>query len=248
MRVSAWMVVYLLRKYIGIVNCCGIVNKHLEIQDLLLSQNIDILLCTETHLEDSISDSEVFLPNYSVYRKDRNRQGGGVSIAIRSDLPSCQLDTVPNLEIIWVQLHFISFNDIILGCFYRPPNSPLSMQNDLRNSLQQIRSQFPGAKIILGGDFNCPGVDWSTGTLTESYVSLTQWETLITTMDDCLMQQVVTFPTRRSNILDLCFTTDPDLVQSCQPFAGKSDHDTVLLKFKLRTILLDASQKKDLPL
>jgi len=82
---------------IGIVNCCGIVNKYLEIQDLLLSQNIDILLCAETHLEDSISDSEVFLPNYSVYRKDRNRQGGGVSIAIRSDLPSCQLDTVPNL-------------------------------------------------------------------------------------------------------------------------------------------------------
>ena len=56
---------------------------------------------------------------------------------------------------------------------------------------------------------------WSTGILTESYVSLTLGETLITTMDDCLMQQVVTFPTRGSNILDLCFTTDPDLVQSC---------------------------------
>ena len=119
----------------------------------------------------------------------------------------------------------------------------------LRNSLQQIRSQFPGAKIILGGDLNCPGVDWSTGTLTESHISLTLRDTLITAMDDCLMQQVVTFPTRGSNILDLCFTTDPDLVQSCQPFPGISDHDTVLLKFELRTsYIFDTSQKKDLPL
>jgi len=132
--------------HIGVVNCCAIINKHLEIQDLLLSQNMDILLCTETHLEDSISDSEVFLPNYSIYRKDRNRQGGGVSIAIRSDLPSCQLDTVPNLEFIWVQLHFISFNDIILGCFYRPPNSPLSMQNDLRNSCSRSGHSFQEPK------------------------------------------------------------------------------------------------------
>jgi len=112
------------------------------------------------------------------------------------------------------------------------------MQDDLRNSLRQIRSQFPGAKIILGSDFNCPGVDWSAGTLTESYISPTLREALITAMDDCLMQQVVTFPTRGSNILDLCFTTDPDLVQSCQPFPGISDHDIVLLKFELRTISL----------
>ena len=44
----------------------------------------------------------------------------------------------------------------------------------------------------------------------------------------------MSFPTRNNNILDLCFTTDPDLVQSCHSFPGVSDHDTVLLKFKLQ--------------
>ena len=112
------------------------------------------------------------------------------------------------------------------------------MLDNLRDSLQYIRSQFPGAKIILGGDFNFPGIDCSTGTLFESYISPTLRDTLITTMDDFLMQQVVIFPTRGTNILDLCFTTDPDLqlVQSCQPFPGVSDHDIVLLKFQLQTI------------
>jgi len=55
-------------------------------------------------------------------------------------------------------------------------------------TLQQIRSKFPSAKISLGGDFYCPGIDWSTETLTEPYVSPTLRDTLITTLDDCLMQ------------------------------------------------------------
>ena len=189
-------------------------------------------------MEDAISNSEIFLPNYSVYRKDRNRQGGGVFIAVRTDIPSCDVNIASSLEIIWVQLHTISSSDVILGCFYRPPHLPPSILDNLRDSLQYIRSQFPGAKIILGGDFNFPGIDWSTGTLFESYISPTLRDTLITTMDDFLMQKVVIFPTRGTNILDLCFTTDPDLqlVQSCQPFPGVSDHDIVLLKFQLQTI------------
>ena len=31
---------------------------------------------------------------------------------------------------------------------------------------------YPTAKIFLGGDFNSPGINWSDGTLSESYVSL----------------------------------------------------------------------------
>ena len=68
----------------------------------MLSQNLDVLFCTESHLEDSISNSEIFLSNYSVYRKDRNRQGGGVFIAVRTDIPSCEINIVSSLEIIWV--------------------------------------------------------------------------------------------------------------------------------------------------
>ena len=186
-----------------------------------------------------------FLSNYSVYRKDRNRQGGGVFIAVRTDIPSCEVNIVSSLEIIWFQLHTISSGDVILGCFYHPPHLPSSVLDNLRDSLQHIRSQFPSAKITLGGDFNCSGIEWSTGTLFESYISPTLRDTLITTMDDFLMQQVVTFPTRGTNILDLCFTTDPDLVQSCQPFPGVSDHDIVLLKFlNFKLFLLRTTEEK----
>jgi len=43
---------------------------------------------------------------------------------------------------------------------------------------------------------------------------------------------MVTFPTRAENILDLCFTTNPNFVPSCEPLPGMSDHDAVLIHIK----------------
>ena len=41
---------------------------------------------SETWLDDSVEDSEVELPGYSILHHDRNRNGGGVCIYLRSDL------------------------------------------------------------------------------------------------------------------------------------------------------------------
>ena len=70
----------------------------------------------------------------------RNRQGGGVFIAVRTDIPSCDVNIASSLEIIWVQPHTISSSDVILGCFYRPPHLPSSV---LDNSVE-TGSGHPG--------------------------------------------------------------------------------------------------------
>ena len=46
------------------------------------------------------------------------------------------------------------------------------------------------------------------------------------------MFQVVTFPTRAQNILDLCFVSHPDMILICAPVPGLSDHDAVLITFQ----------------
>ena len=43
---------------------------------------------------------------------------------------------------------------------------------------------------------------------------------------------MVTFPTRAQNILDLCFTTHPNTVLTCEPTLGLSDHDAMLINFQ----------------
>ena len=61
-------------------------------------------------------------------------------------------------------------------------------------------------------------------------------EKLLEMAEDFHFKQLVTTPTRGSNILDLFFISHPDLVISCQTAPGVSDHDSVIVVFKLKSI------------
>jgi hypothetical protein len=106
-----------------------------QIQNLVDSTKPDVIITTETWLDPTITNSQIFTPNYNIYRKDRKgtKTGGGVLIAINdkylsSEIP--ELDT--DCEIIWCKIqqnhiHF-SINNVVvnldnllsgdLRCFY----------------------------------------------------------------------------------------------------------------------------------
>ena len=58
------------------------------------------------------------------------------------------------------------------------------------------------------------------------------------------MFQIVTFPTRAQNILDLCFTTHPDTVQTCKPAPGLSNHDVMLINFQTLLHVIKQNPRK----
>ena len=98
------------------------------------------------------------------------------------------------------------------------------------NSVSEIKQNFPTAKIILGGDFNTPGIDWSNRSLNESHTSIAFREKLIFIAEEFQLEQIVSFSTRGSSILDLCFMSHPaDSVVSCESHPGFSDHNIVLV-------------------
>ena len=148
-----------------------------------------------------------------LYRKDRNINGGGVFVLAEESIPSSQTPCDTPCELIWVQLHTSNHQNIILGTFYRSPNSPPSVLDDLSDSVQQIKRQFPNASILLGGEFNIPGIDWPSCSLTCSYLSITLRESLITFAQDFLLEQIITKPIRGINTLDLCFVSHPNCIQ-----------------------------------
>ena len=47
----------------------------------------------------------------------------------------------------------------------------ISVLEDLQNSLHEVKSAYPIAKIFLGGDFNSSGINWSNSSIIDSYVS-----------------------------------------------------------------------------
>ena len=127
---------------------------------------------------------------------------------------------------------------------YCPPHSTVTDLDYLYISISHVKSKYPSAKLFLGGDFNCPGIDWEHGTLTDSYVPCCLREKLISLSQDTQMFQTVTFPTRAQNILDLCFTTHPNTVLSCEPVPGLSDHDAVLINLQTLLYVIKQNPRK----
>jgi len=59
-------------------------NKKAELELILNSKDIDIVIGIETHLSCNISTSEIVPPNYAAARKDRNDGHGGVNYLQKS--------------------------------------------------------------------------------------------------------------------------------------------------------------------
>ena len=89
-------------------------------------------------------------------------------------------------------------SDIIIGSFYCPPHPSVTI---LAQSLSDVRTMYPSARIILGGDFNSPGINWLNKSLTTSYIIKQFRETLVALTDEFMLEQIVTQQTRGSNIL-----------------------------------------------
>jgi len=78
---------------------------------------------------------------------------------------------------------------------------------------------------IVTGDFNCPGINWSTLHTQNDGVH----DVLLDYVISAGLTQCVDFCTRGRNTLDLVFTNDDQLVNSvvADETFGDSDHDTV---------------------
>ena len=97
----------------------------------------DIICGCESHLEQSIPSCEIFPNSFQVFRKDRNRNEGGVLIAVKNDiLTSHEVAFDADCEVIWVKLHF--HQPLFIGSFYRPPSNGIADLEALDQSVQKI--------------------------------------------------------------------------------------------------------------
>ena len=75
--------------------------------------NIDILVLTETKLDDTFSTANFIIPGFTnPYRRDRTANGGGILIYVREDIPSKELlnHNFPNdIEGIFIELTLVGW-------------------------------------------------------------------------------------------------------------------------------------------
>ena len=97
------------RLIVGQLKINSVVRKldHLKV---LLVNNIDILVLTETKIDSSFPNAQFRIDGFSApFRLDRNRFGGRVIFSVREDIPCKQLTKhiLPgNIEEIFVEINF----------------------------------------------------------------------------------------------------------------------------------------------
>uniref|UniRef100_A0A131YPE6 Endonuclease/reverse transcriptase n=1 Tax=Rhipicephalus appendiculatus TaxID=34631 RepID=A0A131YPE6_RHIAP len=94
--------------------------------------------------------------------------------------------------------------------------------------ISDIISRFPRANLVLCGDFNFPDINWDN-CVASARASKDFLEVVFTYS----LSQVVTTPTRGSNILDLVLTTDSEQINSLQCVQGVSDHNILFFNIAI---------------
>ena len=73
---------------IGQLNINSLRNKFHALVEIIHG-NLDILVITETKLDHTFPENQFLIPGYKKsYRRDRNKNGGGVMVYVREDIPS----------------------------------------------------------------------------------------------------------------------------------------------------------------
>ena len=137
------------------LNINSIRNKFEELKSLIVG-NIDVLIVTETKLDDSFPSPQFFIQGYSApYRLDRNKRGGGILIYVREDISSKQLTKHTfnhDIEGIFLELNLNKYKLLIFGTYHPPTQEKQYYLNNISNSLDLYLRDYD--RFMLIGDFN----------------------------------------------------------------------------------------------
>ena len=102
-----------------------------------------------------------------------------------------------------------------VAAVYRPPNTSVdSFENLLKFLHKELNSGDTDkfTEFIILGDFNFPDIKWEGNRVYSKENSTNKSETLLLQfMENNLLSQYITQPTREKNILDLFLTNNPNL-------------------------------------
>lgn len=214
---------------VGHLNVRSLFPQFNLFSDLIINNNLDIMCVSESWLNQEILNEVVAIPDFHLFRKDREGRGGGVCVFTRSFLQVQQvmLDFVSpeGVEYLFLNVN-LHRNRLLICVIYRVPSSNLTLfVQHMDDLLSFISPQYEN--IIFLGDIN---VD----------------QTFENPVNQCFeaydFKQFVTEPTRitknSSKIIDVIFLNNSKLMSKCGVLDADliSDHQLVFCHLKFNFI------------
>ena len=146
------------RIVIGTLNINSLPNKFSQLKEII-GKNLDIFTIQETKLDSSFPPEQFTIEGYSKpYRLDRNREGGGVLIFVREDIPSKLLEKhsfTQYVEGLFVEINLRKTKFLFFGG-YRSEHQQYGLsKSDFLGQLRFGLDKYCNyEKILIAGDFN----------------------------------------------------------------------------------------------
>ena len=210
------------------VNAQSISAKKLEFQYMVEDAKPDVIVACETRRKPNVNSSELMPPTYDLFRNDRADGYGGIMIVIKTGLVAEHISIMALCEIVGVKIQTAQPHLLVVLGVYRPTDNTSDYTNCMCNAISSIARKFPNSPLYIAGDTNLPDVEWQTNTIWKHQYTKRINELFIDTFAMMGLSQIVTFPTRLDNTLNVFITNRPSLVNRCEPIPGVSDHDAAV--------------------
>jgi hypothetical protein len=211
------------------MNARSVVNKIKELKLLVEEENVDVVAITETWLNETITDEEMNISGFVLFRRDRNdpikRRGGGVAMYVKNELNpvyNCELSEDSFSESLWCNIICENENTLLGVCYRAPDSSELNDEKlyGLINSISKYR-------VVVMGDFNLPELDWG------NLDNLDLHDPFVDCLLNNFLLQLVDEPTRGKNYLDLVLSSEENMVQNLSVGEQFETSDHQVIRFDL---------------
>ena len=143
------------RLIIGHLNINSLHNKFEPLKSII-QQNVDIIMISETKLDDSFPSNQFALEGFSSpFRLDKNCRSGGIVIYIREDIPCKELknhDLPKDVEGIYIELVLRKNKWILFGGYNPKKENATHFFNHVGKGLDKFLGKYDN--MLLLGDFN----------------------------------------------------------------------------------------------
>lgn len=206
----------------------------LLVANTITESSYDIFTISESWLDTSISNADINIPGFLMFRQDRgpHKAGGGLVIYVKNTYRVAVMENTSsvsesNFQQLWLKIQCKNFKSFLLCTVYRPPNSSIGTLMDLTTAVMD--SLLLGLDIIIMGDMNI-------NMLAES----SDRDALVDLCSTFNLSQLVKEPTRitetSQTLIDVALTTNENITQDCKVITSSiSDHNLVSLTLKLKT-------------